>query len=216
MKARITPRPDGPYRLTIEDGSGSATDILRGPGGEAYPVAQEVFLCRCGASKKKPFCDGTHRTNGFTSQPTADPAANRRTTYVGREITIFDNRAICAHAGVCTDALKEVFREEGEPWIDADGAAVAKMIETIDRCPSGALGYALQAEEAAESNGAATVTVTRDGPYAVMGAVELVDTAFGDGAKRARYTLCRCGASKNKPFCDGSHWEIQFRDPGPA
>jgi CDGSH-type Zn-finger protein len=43
--------------------------------------------------------------------------------------------------------------------------------------------------------------------------VELVDVPFGEGASREHYTLCRCGASKNKPFCDGTHWSIGFRDP---
>lgn len=54
--------------------------------------------------------------------------------------------------------------------------------------------------------------MTKDGPYAVEGAVELVDGQWAQGASKARYTLCRCGASKNKPFCDGSHFEVGFRD----
>jgi CDGSH-type Zn-finger protein len=57
------------------------------------------------------------------------------------------------------------------------------------------------------------MTVTKDGPYAVTGAAELAGVAFGDGASREHYTLCRCGASANKPFCDGSHWRIEFHDP---
>ena len=56
------------------------------------------------------------------------------------------------------------------------------------------------------------VTVTDDGPYAVTGGIELVGVAFGEGASHEHYTLCRCGASKNKPFCDGSHWQVGFRD----
>lgn len=62
------------------------------------------------------------------------------------------------------------------------------IIDTIDRCPSGALSYAI-------------------------GGVELMEVGFGQGASREHYTLCRCGASKNKPFCDGSHWAVEFRDP---
>jgi CDGSH-type Zn-finger protein len=57
------------------------------------------------------------------------------------------------------------------------------------------------------------VTVTKDGPYAVTGGIELADVVFGEGASTEHYTLCRCGASKNKPFCDGSHWHVGFKDP---
>jgi CDGSH-type Zn-finger protein len=57
------------------------------------------------------------------------------------------------------------------------------------------------------------ITVTNDGPYAVTGGVELAAVPFGDGASREHYTLCRCGGSKNKPFCDGTHWSIGFKDP---
>jgi CDGSH-type Zn-finger protein len=55
--------------------------------------------------------------------------------------------------------------------------------------------------------------VTKDGPYAVSGGIELAGVSFGDGASQEHYTLCRCGASKNKPFCDGSHWDAGFKDP---
>ena len=68
-------------------------------------------------------------------------------------------------------------------------------------------------KEAAEREGPPCVTVTKDGPYAVSGGVELAGVTFGDGAPKGHYTLCRCGASRNKPFCDGTHWEIGFRDP---
>ena len=57
------------------------------------------------------------------------------------------------------------------------------------------------------------VTVTDNGPYAITGSVELMGVAFGEGASKEHYTLCRCGASKNKPFCDGAHWAIKFQDP---
>jgi CDGSH-type Zn-finger protein len=57
------------------------------------------------------------------------------------------------------------------------------------------------------------VVVADNGPYEVSGGIELMNVAFGDGASREHYTLCRCGASANKPFCDGSHWKVEFRDP---
>jgi CDGSH-type Zn-finger protein len=55
--------------------------------------------------------------------------------------------------------------------------------------------------------------VTDNGPYAITGGVGLLGVTFGQGASSEHYTLCRCGASKNKPFCDGSHWTVEFRDP---
>jgi len=209
---RIAPLTNGPYYL-IDDPTPKPVANLRRDSGETCSTVRGVALCRCGGSKNKPFCDGTHGVNGFRSANTADPAKNRRDTYAGKQITIFDNRALCAHAGYCTDGLKEVFREDAKPWIDADGAAVEKIIATIERCPSGALSYAIDGREAEPAQRPPAVVVTANGPYAVSGGVELVNTEFGDGASREHYTLCRCGASKNKPFCDGSHWSVEFRDP---
>jgi CDGSH-type Zn-finger protein len=173
-----------------------------------------VALCRCGASKNKPFCDGTHGAIGFKGTNTADPAKNKRNAYAGKRITIFDNRGICSHAGHCTDGLKSVFRMHEEPWIDPDGAKVEEIVATIRKCPSGALSYALDGAEAQPPQREPMITVTADGPYEVAGGVELLGVKFGDGASQEHYTLCRCGASKNKPFCDGSHWTAEFHDPG--
>ena len=205
MTARIRPLPNGPYHL--------ADAQLQRASGEAFPTDGGVYLCRCGGSSKKPFCDGTHRKNGFSGRNSADPAKDRREVYAGKGITIFDNRALCAHAGYCTDRLASVFRMRSEPWIDADGAQVQEVIDTIRRCPSGALSYALDGVEARPAQRPPMVTVTDDGPYAVSGGVELEGVKMGEGASAEHYTLCRCGASKNKPFCDGSHWNAGFKDP---
>jgi len=136
-------------------------------------------------------------------------------SYVGKRITLHDNRGICAHAGVCTDRLKTVFLMGKEPWIDPDGASVEEIIETVEKCPSGALSYSIENGDSRVQQRRPMVTVTDDGPYAVAGGVELLGVDFGDGAVKERYTLCRCGASKNKPFCDGSHWNAGFQDAAP-
>ena len=209
---RIRCLSNGPYSF-VNDTVPTPVPNLRRDTGEPCSTTVGVSLCRCGGSKNKPFCDGTHGKIGFKDAKLADPAKNRREAYVGKTITIFDNRAICAHAGYCTDGLKEVFREDAEPWIDPDGAAVERIIATIERCPSGALSYAIDGREAKPVNRPPAVVVTRNGPYEVSGGVELGNVEFGDGASREHYTLCRCGASKNKPFCDGSHWTVEFRDP---
>jgi CDGSH-type Zn-finger protein len=206
LMPKITCAPNGPYLLE------SGVELQR-PSGETLANAKGVALCRCGGSANKPFCDGTHRNNGFDDANRADAAKDKRDAYAGKRITILDNRALCAHAGHCTDGLAAVFRMRSEPWIDADGAEVQHVIDTIRRCPSGALSYAIDGVEAAAPYGPPKVTVTDHGPYAVSGGVELAGVKFGDGASREHYTLCRCGASKNKPFCDGSHWSVGFRDP---
>jgi len=87
------------------------------------------------------------------------------------------------------------------------------VIATIRRCPSGALSYEVDGRAPADPPREPKIVVTQNGPYAVSGAVELLDVALGEGASPEHYTLCRCGASRNKPFCDGSHWEVGFRDP---
>jgi CDGSH-type Zn-finger protein/ferredoxin len=207
-KPKIACLPNGPYQLVDEAGAGT----LRRASGETLPAAR-ASLCRCGGSKKKPFCDGTHKTNGFSDRNLADPKKNRRQAYAGKGITIFDNRALCAHAGFCTDELASVFRHHDNPWIVPDAAETAKVIDVIRKCPSGALSYAVDGAEAAPPQRAPMVTVTDNGPYAVTGGVELLGVKMGEGASSERYTLCRCGASKNKPFCDGSHWDAGFKDP---
>src|SRR6266581_67133 len=176
-----------------------------GADGVEYERRNRATLCRCGASNNKPFCDGTHAAIGFSGRNTADPGKDKRESYAGKRITILDNRAICAHAGFCTDELKSVFRMREEPWIDPDGAAVEKIIATVKKCPSGALSYAIDGVEAEALERPPMITVTDNGPYAVTGGIELMGVKFGQGASTEHYTLCRCGASKNKPFCDGSH-----------
>jgi CDGSH-type Zn-finger protein len=204
--------PNGPYYL-IHDASPQLVPNLYRESGEPCASVRGIALCRCGGSARKPFCDGTHARIGFKDENTADRSQNRRVAYEGRRITIYDNRAICAHAGICTDKLKSVFRMHAEPWIDADGASAKDIMATIERCPSGALSYAVNGKEAAPPSRPPKVVATNHGPYAVSGGVELMQVEFGDGASREHYTLCRCGASANKPFCDGSHWRVGFKDP---
>lgn len=183
---------------------------LRNSKGQDLPTQEVVALCRCGGSAKKPFCDGTHRSNGFSSAKSAERALDRVDDYHGKQITIHDNRSVCAHAGRCTDGLPKTFRVDQEPFIDPDGDAVQKIIEIVEKCPSGALSYTLRDRPAVAAERSPMIVVT-PGPYAVMGNIT-IDQAQNVGAARDHYTLCRCGASKNKPFCDGSHWDAGFKD----
>jgi CDGSH-type Zn-finger protein len=203
---------NGPYYLLNDLQPAPVANLCREDGSACHTV-RGVALCRCGGSKSKPFCDGTHGTIGFSDRNTADRERDHRAVYAGKRVTIFDNRSICSHAGHCTEGLKRVFRMNAEPWIDPDGAAVDEIIATIRKCPSGALSYAVEGVEATPPARAPMVTVTNDGPYAVTGGIELMGVPFGEGASKEHYTLCRCGGSRNKPFCDGTHWHIGFKDP---
>jgi CDGSH-type Zn-finger protein len=212
---RPTPRiaclPNGPLYL-LNDTAPVAVPNLCRANGEACLSVQGAALCRCGGSKTKPFCDGTHGTIGFIDQRIVDNTWNRRVSYVGKRITIHDNRSICAHVGFCTGHLKTVFRVGQKPWIDPDGASVEEIIETVNKCPSGALSYSIDNVEYQDQDRDPLVKVINNGPYAVTGGIELIGVTFGEGVSKEHYTLCRCGASKNKPFCDGTHWKMGFRD----
>lgn len=197
-------KPNGPYLV-------KGLSDLRASSGGKLPTQPVVALCRCGGSANKPFCDGTHQRNGFSgARVTPSPAV--RTDYRAPGITLHDDRALCAHAGRCTDGLASVFKYGSEPWIDPAGAGVAAIVETIRQCPSGALSYTLDAPEPPQQPAPASVVVTRNGPYAVAGGIALTDPVTMQTSPGARYTLCRCGGSKNKPFCDGTHWNNGFTD----
>ncbi len=210
-KPKIVPLPNGPYYL-LNDPEPKVVENLTNSKGASISNVRGVALCRCGGSKNKPFCDGTHGTNGFSSEKVTDGKLDKRDDYVGKNITIHDNRGICAHAGQCTDNLASVWKMNTEPWIAPDGATVDAIIETIRKCPSGALSYSLEKVEYRDRDRKPMVTVSKDGPYQVTGGIELVGVPRGEGASTEHYTLCRCGGSKNKPFCDGTHWHIKFKD----
>lgn len=204
-KPTIECAKNGPYVV-------KGLDKLHDWQNEPVEIKSVVALCRCGASKNKPFCDGSHAQVGFSDQKSEDRVEDRRDDYVGKKITIHDNRGICSHAGFCTDGLPSVWRMNAEPWIDPDGAPVEKIIETIKKCPSGALSYSIEGKEYRDQKREPAVRVTKDGPYYVTGGVELTNISPGQGASKEHYALCRCGGSKNKPFCDGTHWYIDFYD----
>ena len=204
-KPTIECSQDGPYVVRN-------LEHLRNSRGEPIPTRRTLSFCRCGGSANKPFCDGTHSTIGFSGKKLTDGLRDKRKNYQGKKITIHDNRGICSHAGFCTDHLAAVFSSKRKPWIDPDGATVEAIIEVIKQCPSGALSYSIEDAEHRDQARDPMITVSKDGPYYVTGGLELKDQSRGQGASEEHYTLCRCGASKNKPFCDGTHWEINFAD----
>jgi CDGSH-type Zn-finger protein len=210
QKPSIYPLPNGPYVFKDPKSVTPAT-CLTDDAGTVIANQPYLALCRCGGSNTKPFCDGTHLKNGFRSEKSPDRTPDQRDNYVGKKVTIHDNRGTCAHAGHCTEGLPKVFREDEDPWIDPNGAAPKAIIETIRHCPSGALSHSVDGVEHRDQDRPPRVLVTPDGPYEVQGGVELLETQLGEGASREHYSLCRCGGSKNKPFCDGTHFENGFQ-----
>jgi CDGSH-type Zn-finger protein len=198
---------NGPYRV---DGGIPVRDA----GGNVVEAPATYFLCRCGRSSTKPFCDGTHAKVGFEGAERADhgPIAGREDVYRGSGITIHDDRSVCSHAGHCTDNLASVFKLETEPWIDPDGAAPETIARVIATCPSGALRHAAPgSDQLVEETREPQVSPAQDGPYRLTGAIQVVSARGEPYELRARQTLCRCGGSRNKPFCDGTHWHIGFK-----
>ena len=203
-KPSINLAPDGPYIVK------NLVKFSSKKG--AIEAKESMALCRCGKSSNKPYCDGTHTKIGFSTVNAGQHLANKRDSYVGQKITIHDNRSICAHAGICTDDLSAVFRMKQEPWIDPDAADVEAIIAVIKSCPSGALSYTTDNNDTAVQNTVASIFIAPNGPYVISDCPDLQGTDWREGALKNQYTLCRCGASKNKPFCDGSHWSIEFTD----
>src|SRR5262245_40324956 len=213
-KGRIRVRENGPYLL---NGGASMSNFL----GESTTAPPVAALCRCGRSESKPWCDGTHATTGFNDKKHADRVADRPDSYPARQFTILDNRGICAHSGRCTDALPTVFRAGVEPFVAPAGGRADDILRVIQACPSGALGAAIAERRAADVVDRIrppAIEVSKDGPYFVTGGVDLRDDAGNEpvraaGASIEHFALCRCGQSKNKPFCSGAHWYADFHDP---
>lgn len=213
-KPQIMPVLDGPLYL-INTQTPRKVENLQNSRGEPISKIVSVAMCRCGGSKNKPFCDGTHVTLGFSSENKGPPGtADKRKDYFGKKITVHDNRTICSHSAQCLQNLQSVFRLGERPWINPDGAPVESLIEAVRKCPSGALSYSLEGVEHRDQVGRKPlVVVEENGPYRVEGGVELVGIEnWAVGASKEHYTLCRCGASNNKPFCDGMHLSVNFQD----
>jgi CDGSH-type Zn-finger protein/truncated hemoglobin YjbI len=212
--ASITVTRDGPYHL---EGEVELVDHL----GVALPFDGAADLCRCGRSKTKPFCDGSHEGSGFTGAKDPHRVADHQDIYQGQQATVFDNRGLCAHSGFCTDRLNSVFHVGQDPFVTPSGGRFDEIVQAVRRCPSGALGVGVEGirdQALIDSVRPARVEVSKDGPYRVTGAVALKDETGAEparpaGASREHYSLCRCGSSLNKPFCSGMHWSVNFKDP---
>jgi CDGSH-type Zn-finger protein/ferredoxin len=182
--------------------------------GEGIETKEVMALCRCGASSSKPFCDGTHGKIGFSGKLEKGRSKDKRSEFKGKGISILDNPGVCAHAGFCDGNLKDVFWEhkDGKRIAHPDKASKGDIIRVVNMCPSGSLSYAVGGKVYDKQNREPRIIVSKDGPYDVVGSPELKDDIGTKPDSKEHYTLCRCGVSKNKPFCDGMHRHIKFKD----
>ncbi len=213
---RITVRPNGPYTVR-----GRIPLVIKSPvfseHGEPLTWKKEAvlstervyFLCRCGQSSTKPFCDGIHARIGFDGIETADtsPIADRVTTHTGEKIVIKDDRSICDRSGFCGNRVTDVWKMIQQ----SDNTQIREQIMAmVEKCPSGALSYALDTDgEILEPDLPKEVAVIPDGPLWISGGIPVTRSDGQPLETRNRVTLCRCGASTNKPLCDGKHKQIR-------
>jgi uncharacterized Fe-S cluster protein YjdI len=134
--------------------------------------------------------------------------------YTNGEVTIVWKNEQCIHSTLCWKGLNSVFNPTERPWIKPEGASTHDIIEQVKKCPSGALSYFMNDEMEAESikvESETIVEVAPNGPLLVYGNVSVKDAQGNETKKNKVTAFCRCGASSNKPFCDGTHKKIDFQ-----
>lgn len=172
-------------------------------------------LCRCGQSSNKPFCDGSHAEAEWDpadaplpEQPYAERARRKESPREG--YAMLDDTKLCMHAGLCGTAKQTVWQMM--PSTD-DTEVRGQVIRMVEKCPSGRLSNVIDGE-VVEPRLPAEVNVVPGGPLWVTGGITVTNAAGEQLETRNRVTLCRCGASGNKPLCDGSHQDIGFEGLG--
>jgi CDGSH-type Zn-finger protein len=219
---RIT--KDGPYMVTggvrlakqtiVADAKGDSREWEQG---DEYDVSETYLLCRCGHSGNKPFCDDTHLKIGFdgTEVASREPYLDQAGLIEGPADDLTDASALCSAARFCDPdgAIWRLIRRTGNPRIRE---AVERMGV---RCPSGRLvvwdkasGRPLEPDLEPSIGLVEDSAAEVSGPIWVRGRIPVESSDGTQYEVRNRMTLCRCGASQNKPFCDGSHIDIGFRD----
>jgi len=150
--------------------------------------------------------------------------------YSNKDITVHWKPAKCIHATTCYKELREVFNPRERPWIKMDGASTEKIIDIVRRCPTDALTFEWNEEgkvsdkppESDSSleagmlkkaeNQPAAIRIMRDGPYVVEGDFTIIGSDGQELKRMLMTSFCRCGASEEMPFCDGSHRIENFKD----
>ena len=223
-ESKIMITKDGPYLvsggLPIDKqiiGIGEENEPKFWVEGKKVPAGATCALCRCGGSKNKPFCDGTHGKIGFNGKETASRKVHDKQAQVldGPTLRLRDASELCAAARFC--------HRGGGTWElthHSDETAARELaIEEACNCPSGRLVQCdRKTGKAFEKKFKQSISLVEDPQNKVSGPIWLkggipVESADGTTYEvRNRQTLCRCGKSKNKPFCDASHIDAGFND----
>lgn len=147
--------------------------------------------------------------------------------YSTNDLVVFWNPKLCSHPGYCWRELPQVFNPQNRPWINMQAASPQEIIKTIDICPTGALTYDLPEGsnvnlESAKGPGwvhykkeepaIAKIKVLKNGPLIIEGPSEIFDFQGKLIKKYHQFSLCRCGLSANKPFCDGMHFKKGWKE----
>jgi len=131
--------------------------------------------------------------------------------FESEDIVVSWDYARCIHVEACIRALPVVFNRDRRPWIDPSLATADKVVAACEACPTGALHYErLDGGAADKTPGHNTITVSSDGPLFAKGNLTITNEAGEIILKDTRAALCRCGHSRNKPLCDGSHSKAKF------
>ena len=151
---------------------------------------------------------------------------DQRDTYPGQQVTIFDNRGICQHSGLCTDRAADGVPHRRRAVRRPQRRTPRRAHPGRTRLPVRRAEPGLRRRRGSRATwptgtarGERAIEVTQDGPYRVTGGIPLDrrrrarDVPRAAGSSREHYALCRCGHSQNKPFCSGMHWYVDFRDP---
>ena len=208
--AKITCRPNGPLLVHGDVplvrkavAASEHGEPLAWTSSEPLTDAASYALCRCGGSGMKPFCDGTHASNGFDGTETTPGVEQaqglydqRATALGGTGVSVRDDRSICVHAGFCGTRVTNVWKAMAGT---DDSVVRLAVINAVEKCPSGALTYRFEGQPADnEPNAAVQVGVVADGPLWVTGGVT-VNTSDGRQLEpRTRITLCRCGLAQSR------------------
>jgi uncharacterized Fe-S cluster protein YjdI len=137
---------------------------------------------------------------------------SRKKEYSNGEVTVVWEPDKCIHSGICVKGLPDVFRPKLRPWVAINAAHTEAIIQQVKHCPSGALSFYENGKiETKDSTLSTKVEVLKDGPLLVYGTLEVVGVDGVETPKNNTTAFCRCGASKLKPYCDGTHAQIDFK-----
>jgi CDGSH-type Zn-finger protein len=180
---------------------------------EPLEAGETYRLCRCGRSSNKPFCDDSHLEEprvDVTERADQGPLEPRADVFQAEDgVIISDDLSLCSKAGYCKDRFTGVWQMLGS----TDPAVRERMARMVELCPSGRLAWADSPDAPDhEPEYEPEIGVFRNGPLFVRGGVRVVGADGEPYEVRNRQALCRCGYSRNKPFCDGSHSIVGFRD----